>query len=484
MSAKQSITFIANTHGRASAFFVVLCMLFVASVMNGCTKNQASTEVENELEFAMVDGTAATGWASVYAPWQLTDTGGNLLLQGTTDSAGNLGKWLSQEEASEIRLPVLLTVEDEAGPMFSLVTDDVHIRNRGLVRGRRGLEQGDTLFTLINPVTNAIVMRLFDGSDPRESFVPPSQASLDSVRQLVVNQLFGPGFSWREFVSDRGYRPAVPGSGVYSPSQEDLLIHTLGEVARQNNLTLTQLLDSLVEISEDEGLLGAQYQFELSLTLALFSLTDDDNSPLFEALGMTEEEVMELLAMAESLQAGVDSTTRALPGPYSEELREMVVRSVGVAMKELYEVYQGAELDTAKAHRQWASILINEVIIHELIPVQELMQQQLPPEDLEQFIASIAGDAVTVLASFKPSVWRENESKIFNLTIRIVHDRVTSTFSLDGLYSDPEGDYFEENFQPWEPEDPRGEIEAYMQENPEFGIEDPFYTPPPPPPPE
>jgi len=484
MSAKQSIAFVANARGQVRLFFAALCLLFVLPVLNGCTSNLASTEVENELEFAMVDGTAATGWASVYAPWQISDTAGTVLVQGTTDSAGNLGQWLSQEEASEIKLPVLLTVEDPAGPMFSLVTDDVHIRNRGVVSGRRMLEQGDTLFSLINPVTNAIVTRIFAGVDPRNGFVPPSPATLDSVRQLVVNQLFGPGFAWPEFVSNPEYRPAVPGSEVYAPSNEDLLIHTLGEVARQNNLTLTQLLDSLVGISEEEGLLGSQYQFELSLTLALFSLTDDDNTPLFESLGMTDDEVMELLAMAESLQAGADSTGNALPGPYAEQLREMVVRSVGVAMKDLFTRYRGAELDTAKAQRQWASVLINEVIIHELVPLRDQMQQQLPPEDLELFIASIAEDAVTILESFKPSIWRENEGPIFDLIINLVHDRVTSTFSLDSLYSDPEGDYFEQNFRPWEPEDPQGEIEAYMQQNPEYEIEDPFYVPPPPPPPE
>lgn len=236
-------------------FITLLLAVFIVSCGDWRT---ASTEVENEI--AYVEGIAATGPAMSNAAWELFAPSGMRLAQGTTDSAGAFRSALAADSRRQ-PTPWLLRVVQDSDTIVALLHE--------------GQTSGDTLFGLVNPITDLVARQLLGpaAGNPLGGYQPPTRDSIDVLGQKVVDNVFGPGVEWQSLSRDRDYKPVLqtPPPG-YAPSPSDLLLHSLEQEATRRGITVPQLLDLLYSDPEFQALLQEGYRLDLAASMVLYGL--------------------------------------------------------------------------------------------------------------------------------------------------------------------------------------------------------------------
>lgn len=229
-------------------------------------KKNASTEVENEIKLSSIEGIAATGLAMGYATWEVVTASGVRVAQGTTD---DFGRFKANVDTTVLRedLPWLVRVFGASDTLTSLLELE---------------EEQDTLFGLVNPITDYVARKLLGPAvqDPYAGYRPPDFHTVDSIGQHVVNEVFGNGFIWNDFHGDRHFRPAVlrPETN-YIPSSHDMLLHSLGGEASRLGITRDQLLDSLYHDSGFTAMGEKDFRLDLAANMALYGIPPDSAQP-------------------------------------------------------------------------------------------------------------------------------------------------------------------------------------------------------------
>jgi|GEM_PF-4861424 len=243
----------------------LLSALCVAGLLGCSSPKQASTEVENEMQVASISGVAATGYAMQRATWEVYSPTGKILAHGTTDSLGAFAGVVDSVLAEDIQ-PWLVRVADSTDTVTALFSADTTVGGR------------DSLFGLVNPVTDFVVRRALGVSarTPRAGYLPPSREQMDSLGNKAVSAIFGTGVTWAQFSHDHGYRPALPEQDSnYAPSPSDALLHSLMTNAERRGITRTQLLDSLYGDDNFQILSDSTYQIDLATAMAVIGVAPD-----------------------------------------------------------------------------------------------------------------------------------------------------------------------------------------------------------------
>jgi hypothetical protein len=111
-----------------------------------CSSNQASTEVENQLEIASIEGVVATGYAFSDAKWTIFDQDNQQIQEGLTNKAGEFKANISLSKKDSLLFPLLIQVTKEEDTLYSFVTFEDAFN----------AESDTSVFILVNPITNAV----------------------------------------------------------------------------------------------------------------------------------------------------------------------------------------------------------------------------------------------------------------------------------------------------------------------------------------
>lgn len=182
----------------------------------------SSTEVENELQLARIDGVAATGEAIVGAQVVFLAQDGIVLGSDTTDSVGHYEIDLAVDMDS---LPLYMIQVYGQDTLSSLIPNE---------------KVTDSLWRIhrhTNPLTNRLSTRIRD--ELGDSIL--SVESLDVRGRDWIQSLLGQTVAWGSFASDSLFSPWVPG-GTHPPSTSDAMLHSLGDRARVDGLSLDSFL--------------------------------------------------------------------------------------------------------------------------------------------------------------------------------------------------------------------------------------------------
>lgn len=233
-------------------------VLAIGLLFFSCAKDQASTEVENEIQISMLTGTAATGYPIAFAEWKLLDSKGTVFASGITDS---LGKY-----------QILFTQKQQLGKYYlvQIVSSDT-LYSYAIIDSTALF--GDSILAHVNPITDVVVRKLKNSNNP---------LTVDSIKQvgaIVVQSLFGPQIEWNAFAHDSHYQPALESRPTgYTPSVSDMMLHSMSNTATRLGYNSRSYIDSAINneirITEDFN-----YQMDFASNLALFGIPPEKADP-------------------------------------------------------------------------------------------------------------------------------------------------------------------------------------------------------------
>lgn len=401
-------------------FIIKFCMLLPLAFFASCGTNQASTEVENQMQLASVKGVAATGFALSFTKWILTDSFGELIRDGYTDSAGRFNANLKKNNndttladttyVDSIAFPLILKVILGEDTLYSLVTTKDNVTDKS-----------GELFALVNPVTSTVTKQLLLASD---------FSALEAARTEFMEQLFNK-INYKALWSSPDYAAAIEGNPDVQPSYHDVLIHVVGEVAHHLGVSTTHLLDSL--FTQKKSL---HFENELAFTMARFGIAGNNYDTVFTELGYDNAKKQYLLKNAQSLQAELPVKNNTFSGKNSESIREMVLRSMGYSLPALHDHYFGTQRQNAESSRNWTVNLFLRAVTQELTPYQESLDASTYEMlALENYINGICTDAEAVLATIQPADWNVNQGKINRTVLYVVHKNVSENNDMYSVLS-------------------------------------------------
>ena len=287
-----------------------------------CSSNQASTEVENQLEIASIEGVVATGYAFSDAKWTIFDQDNQQIQEGLTNKAGEFKANISLSKKDSLLFPLLIQVTKEEDTLYSFVTFEDAFN----------AESDTSVFILVNPITNAVTDFLLISGRYSES---------DKVRK-EFNKLIFDELDYKSLWFSSEYKAAIKGDISVKPSYHDVLIHSLGEVAHRSKTPFSLLLDTIIITKE-----SIDYSNELAFTVARFGHAEDNLKNLFSALGFTDTLSKYLLLNAKAFQNALPLQNVYFTGPYAEEIRAIVIRD-GLFLPALHAKYQGNNIRRPK----------------------------------------------------------------------------------------------------------------------------------------
>lgn len=388
-------------------FFSLLLSFLVLS----CSSNQASTEVENQIEIASIEGVVATGYAFSDAKWTIFDQDNQQIQEGLTNKAGEFKANISLSKKDSLLFPLLIQVTKEEDTLYSFVTFEDAFN----------AESDTSVFILVNPITNAVTDFLLISGRYSES---------DKVRK-EFNKLIFDELDYKSLWFSSEYKAAIKGDISVKPSYHDVLIHSLGEVAHRSKTPFSLLLDTIIITKE-----SIDYSNELAFTVARFGHAEDNLKNLFSALGFTDTLSKYLLLNAKAFQNALPLQNVYFTGPYAEEIRAIVIRAMGYSLPALHAKYQGEQRQKAENNRNWTTNLIMQIISEELSPVQDKLDSFLLEDALDIYVQGFSSDVIAILSSIQIEEWQASQNKLNRITSYVVHKNVTENNNLAHAFSD------------------------------------------------
>lgn len=388
-------------------FFIFLLLFLLIS----CTTNQASTEVENQLELASIEGVVATGYALPEAEWVILDQKDSVIQKGSTSAAGEFKAAVSLNIKDSLLFPLIIKVTKEDESLYSFVTfEDAFYVNKD-----------SSVFILVNPMTSAVTKYLLNQKDFSEANKVREDFNAQLFNQLDYNALW--------FSSD--YKAAIKGDINVKPSYHDVLIHSIGEVAHRSKESLSFLLDTLLYTEAQ-----LDYSNELAFTLACFGVAEENLDFLFSELGYSGLEKEYLLQNAKAFQKTLPLQNSYYTGPYGQEIRAIVIRAMGYSLPKLHSHYQGEQRQKAENARNWTTNLFLRVISDELLAVQRELDSVLYEDALGIYVQGFSTDVIAILLSIQVEEWNVSQNKLNRIVSYVVHKNVAENNNLAHVFSD------------------------------------------------
>jgi hypothetical protein len=388
-------------------FFSLLLSFLVLS----CSSNQASTEVENQIEIASIEGVVATGYAFSDAKWTIFDQEERVIEEGSTNAAGEFKASVSLSKNDSLLFPLLIQVTKEEDTLYSFVSfQDVF-----------NLENDSSVFILVNPMTNVVTHYLLSQEDFSET---------NKVREEFNRQIFNQ-LDYKSLWFSSEYKAAIKGDINVKPSYHDVLIHSLGEVAHRSKIPFSLLLDSIIITKEQ-----LDYSNELAFTLARFGLAEDNLNFLFSDLGYSDRVSQYLLQNAKAFQKVLPLQNVYFTGPYAEKIRAIAIRAMGYSLPALHARYQGEQRQKAENNRNWTTNLFLRIISDELLAIQSKLDSVLLEDALDIYVQGFSIDVIAILSSIQVEEWQLGQNKLNRIVSYVVHKNVTENNNINLVFSD------------------------------------------------
>lgn len=316
---KTSITKIT-----ALSVFVVSAMLL--SACSEEASNSASNEVSVEEGF-LLEGVAATGYAASAKKFYVNNNAGERICEGETNETGEYQCSFANEKAN---WPLDVVVELEESDIKAIVPDPGEGKKKMIAH--------------VNQMTNLFAKKAEEKLERKEM----TRSSLDSVNQECTQKLLGDNVQADVFVRQESFKAAQKGNPSAESSLEDMVLHTMGEIAERHQ---QQLETFIAEEHEAQSRLMQQdqeFNSYLAGNLVDFAVTDENIQQSFQKMyGVNLDEsntasaqMIQLKNRYQEILTETPECNQENAGTYAREmlyLNEEAKRLQGVESKTEYE---------------------------------------------------------------------------------------------------------------------------------------------------
>lgn len=224
----------------------------LALVSLGCLSDK-TTGGDISGDVLQIHGVAATGWAMTKAKITIVDAEDELIFEGATNE---LGRYLAKVDRAVIDFPLSITVSNAEHALEALVAlpDSANLQE---------------LRAHINPITNLVAREL---RARRSNLSEITEEELDSVAKNRLEDLLGEGVRYEAFARCPEFVAAVRERPEIVPSTEDMILHSLYELAERREQELEDFLDEQKDLIARLLVADAEFHSKLVANLELFGL--------------------------------------------------------------------------------------------------------------------------------------------------------------------------------------------------------------------